>query len=103
MAGKRGVYNINTGALAATDNQNVNYKAWVDRNFIFKEISVADAVSQLEKVYQVPITIQDEPLKNRKLTASLHYQTLDSTLAVISASLQCKVTKEKNMYVLSDH
>lgn len=101
-AGKRGVYDPNTGELAATDNLNMNYKAWVDRNFIFKEISVADAVLQLEKVYQVPISIKDEPLKSRKLTASLHYQTLDSTLAVISASLQCKVTKEKNMYVLSD-
>lgn len=102
-AGKLGVYDIGTQSLAVADNPNVNYKAWLDRKFIFKEISVAQAAEQLEKAYQVPVRVKDESLKSRKLTASLHYQTLDSALAVISASLQCKVTKEKNRYVLSDH
>ncbi|MDR6785863.1 transmembrane sensor [Pedobacter africanus] len=102
-AGKLGVYDIGTQALAVADNPNVNYKAWLDRKFVFKEISVAEAAEQLEKAYQVPVNVKDESLKSRKLTASLHYQTLDSALAVISASLQCKVTKEKNMYVLSEH
>ncbi len=100
-AGKLGVYDINTKALSSTSNPDVNYKAWMDKHFIFQEVPFEQVAGQLEKVYKMPLEIKGAALKNRKLTATLHYQTLDSVLAVISASLQCKVTKENNTYVLS--
>lgn len=99
--GKFGVYNTETRKLSAGDNLNQNYKSWIDKKFIFQDIPIVDAADQLGKVYQMPVHIVGQSLKNRKLTASLHYQTLDSALAVIAASLQCKVTREKNTYVLS--
>lgn len=100
-AGKLGTYDINTKVLSSTGNPDVNYKAWMDKHFIFKEVPFEQVAGQLEKAYKVPLEIRGATLKNRKLTARLHYQTLDSVLAVISASLQCKVTKENNIYVLS--
>lgn len=100
-AGKIGVYNIQTKTLSSSGNPHINYKAWVDKRFIFQEVPFEQVAGQLEKVYKIPLEIKGATLKNRKLTASLHYQTLDSVLAVISASLQCKVTKESNTYVLS--
>lgn len=100
-AGKLGVYDIDTKALSSTSNPDVNYKAWMDKRFIFQEVPFEQVAAQLEKVYKMPLEIKGAALKNRKLTARLHYQTLDSVLAVISASLQCKVTKENNTYVLS--
>jgi transmembrane sensor len=102
-AGKLGVYDQKTNTLVAADNLNVNYKAWVDKDFVFQEIPIHQVVAQLEKVYQSPIAIKGVRLKDRKFTARLHYQSLDSALAVVSASLQCKVTKEKDTYVLSDN
>ena len=100
-AGKLGVYDIDTKALSSVGNPDVNYKAWMDKHFIFQEVPFEQVAGQLEKVYKIPLEIKGAALKNRKLTARLHYQTLDSVLAVISASLQCKVTKENNTYVLS--
>lgn len=102
-AGKLGVYDTKRKHLLAADNLDVNYKAWLDKDFVFQEIPVVQVAEQLQKVYQVPIDIRGARLKDRKLTARLHYQTLDSVLAVVSASLQCKVTKEKDTYVLSDN
>lgn len=101
-AGKLGVYDTKRKILVAADNLNANYKAWVDKDFVFQEVPVDQVAEQLEKVYQIPIDIKGT-LKDRKLTARLHYQTLDSALAVISASLQCKVIMEKDTYVLSDN
>ncbi|WP_316793043.1 FecR family protein [Pedobacter frigoris] len=101
-SGKLGVYNEETKELSTLNNSDLNYKAWIDRKFTFMEIPLADVAKQMEKVYLIPISIKGDALKNKKLTARLHYQTLDSVLAVISASLQCKVTKEKDNYVLSD-
>lgn len=101
--GKSGTYNLDTKKLSSADNTNQNYKSWVDKKFIFQDFLVGEAIQQLGQVYQTPIRINSESLKNRRLTARLHYQTLDSVLNVISASLQCKVTKEKNTYVLSNN
>lgn len=100
--GKLGMYNQNNKALSTLNNANLNYKAWIDRKFIFTEVAVQEVVDQVGEVYQIPIRILGNGLKERKLTARLHYQTLDSALAVISASLQCKITREKDAYVLSD-
>lgn len=101
--GKSGIYNMNTKKLSSADNTNQNYKSWVDKKFIFQDVPIGEAIQQLGQVYQVPIHISSESLKNRRLTARLHYQTLDSALNVISASLQCKVTREKDTYVLSNY
>lgn len=99
-AGKLGFYDEQTKILFAKDNPDVNYKAWIDKNFVFLETPLTSVAGQLEKVYQAKIDIQGKELKARKLTATLKYQTVDSALAVISASLQCKVIKTKDVYVL---
>jgi transmembrane sensor len=99
--GMLGVYNTGTKQLMKMNNTDLNYKAWVDKKFIFREMPFEQVAAQLKKVYKMPVIIKGDDLKSRKLTAKLHYQTLDSVLEVISASLQCKVVKEQNVYVLS--
>jgi transmembrane sensor len=100
--GQVGLYTFNTEKLESANNSNVNYKAWVDKRFIFNEAPLKEVAGQLEKVYHTTIAINGNNLKNRKFTAQLHYQNIDSAMAVISASLQCKVRKYKDTYVLSD-
>lgn len=99
--GKVGVYDVNSKQLSTGNNNDLNFKSWTDKKFVFNAVPVAQVAEQLEKVYKIPVTIEVGALKDRKLTARLHYQTLDSALAVIAASLDSKVTKGKNMYVLS--
>jgi transmembrane sensor len=100
--GQVGFYTVKTEKLKAANNHNVNYKAWVDKNFVFDEMPFKEVALQLEEVYQTKITITGDKLRNRKLTAHLQYQNIDSAMAVISASLQCKFAKYKDTYVLSD-
>lgn len=99
--GMLGVYNNGTRQLSSMNNADPNYKAWIDKKFTFREMPFEQVAAQLKKVYKMPLIINGHDLKSRKLTAKLHYQTLDSVLEVISASLQCKVVKEQNAYVLS--
>lgn len=99
--GMRGVYNVDTKQLTSMNNADLNYKAWMDKKFTFHEEPFYKVAVQLKKAYKMPLIIKGDELKLRKLTAKLHYQTLDSALEVISASLQCKVVKEQNTYVLS--
>jgi len=103
IPGKIGIYDLQTKTLQSTENRDVNYKAWIDKNFVFKNAPLPEVLNQLEKVYQTSILIDGTELKNRMFTASLHYESLDSVLAVISASLQCKTTKLNGGYILSDN
>ncbi|MHA4893473.1 FecR family protein [Pedobacter sp. PWIIR3] len=103
-AGKMGSYNASAKALLMTNNANPNFKAWINKRFTFEEMPLSVVATQLEKVYQVPVVVKGSTLNNRKFSvANLHYQTIDSALAVISASLQFKVTKDRGTYVLSDN
>lgn len=100
--GKLGIYDLGTKRLSAVDNVNPNYKSWINKQFVFKEVPLQEVIVQLSGVYKEPILIMDKELRNRKLTAKLHYQTLDSVIAVISASLQCKAVKSKGTYTISE-
>jgi transmembrane sensor len=96
-----GGYNFANQQLKSNLKMVHNYKAWLDKKFTFEEVGVEEVAHQLQETYKYPIQVRGD-LKKRKLTALLHYQTLDSALAVIRASLQCKLIKENNTYVLSD-
>jgi len=103
-AGKVGTFNASNKQLTIANNKDVNYKSWVDKRFSFDAVALSSVADQLEEVYQVPISVKGESLNKRKFSvANLHYQTIDSALAVISASLQCKITREKGTYVLSNN
>jgi transmembrane sensor len=103
-AGTVGTFNSDTKQLAIAYNSDLNYKSWLNKRFDFNGMVLSKVASQLAEVYQVPVVVKGNVLNNRKFTvANLHYQTIDSALAVISASLQCKITREKGTYVLSDN
>ncbi|MEJ7557305.1 MAG: FecR domain-containing protein [Pedobacter sp.] len=104
IAGTVGTFNANSKRLAMNNNADPNYKSWLDKRFTFNGMALSKVALQLEEVYQVPVLVKGNVLNNRKFTvANLHYQTIDSALAVISASLRCKITSENGTYVLSDN
>ena len=103
VAGKSGVYNEDTELLLVSENSNPNYKAWIDKNFMFVETALIDVVAQLEKSYQIKIEIKGDDLKHRSFTGKLNYPEVDAAMAVISESLQFKVTKSNGIYVFHDN
>ncbi|MBB6272710.1 ferric-dicitrate binding protein FerR (iron transport regulator) [Pedobacter cryoconitis] len=101
-AGNTGRYFSATGKLVAEKNTDLNYKSWIDKDFVFTETPLSEVVKQLSSVYKTSITINGGQLETRKLTAHLHYQTPDSALKVITATLQCKVTQKEGNYILAE-
>ncbi|MET1054657.1 MAG: FecR domain-containing protein [Pedobacter sp.] len=101
--GVTGRYSASTKKLIAEQNQDINYKAWADKKFVFTETPLKEVTRQLSKAYHTPITVNGNELKKKKLTANLYYQTPDSALNVIAATLQCKLTSTKGGYILSEN
>ncbi|RZK80219.1 MAG: FecR family protein [Pedobacter sp.] len=103
-AGKIGSYDSKTRQMNVALNTNHNYKSWLNKYFTFNSVSLSEVAAQLEKVYQIPVVVEGKALNEKKFTINkLHYQTIDSALSVISASLQFRVTKQRGAYVLSDN
>lgn len=100
--GKTGRYSSATGKLTAEKNTDINYKSWLNKEFTFTETPLNEVVKQLSRVYKNSITIDGNNLENRKLTAHLQYQTPDSALKVIAATLQCQVINEEGSYILAE-
>lgn len=100
-AGKQGLYDAQHKTLTALDNPDLNYKAWIDRNFTFTAVPLQEVVKKLEEVYQAKIEVVGQGLKDRKLTAKLKYQELDSALSVVAESLDCKLSQANGKFVLS--
>jgi len=101
--GITGHYSAATKKLISEQNQDINYKAWADKKFVFVETPLKEVTRQLSKVYHTPIAINGNELKKKKLTAHLYYQTPDSALNVIAATLQCRLTIAKGGYILSEN
>lgn len=98
-----GRYISSTGKLTMEKNTDVNYKSWVSKEFTFNETPLSEVVKELSKVYQTAITIDGNKLKSRKLNAHLHYQTPDSALKVITATLQCQLTIREGSFILAEN
>lgn len=99
-AGEKGVFTKNGKTISTASISDVNYKSWVDKKLSFRNSPLSEVLKDLEETYGSKVTLRDETLKKRVLTATLNYQTIDSALIVIATSLQLKVEKQADHYEL---
>jgi len=75
--------------------------SWINQQLFFNNASLSSVIKALDECYDVKISLSDKSLESRKLTANLAFRTVDSALEVISASMQLKVRKNDEGYLLS--
>ncbi|MDB5119641.1 MAG: FecR protein [Sphingobacteriales bacterium] len=96
-AKNKAVYDVKTQKIIRSQNTNLNYRYYMDGNFTFLNTPLSEVVQILEKFYGKTIVIKNKELKNRKLTANLHKQPLDSILNIITQTLLLKTSKQNNV------
>ncbi|MDF2430790.1 MAG: transrane sensor [Mucilaginibacter sp.] len=99
-AKQKGIYNVTSNNITSGANDEINYKAWADRNLQFIKTPLIDVVKELADDYGTEIDIKDNSLNNKTLTASFNNQPIDSVLNVISLSLRIKVEKRNKVFQL---
>ena len=99
--GKKGVFVAGTRNIFAAPNTDINYKSWVDKKLSFNNAPLSEVVKELEETYGSKVILKDDVLKKRMLSATFHYQTIDSALVVIAAGLQLKIDKQTDHYLLT--
>lgn len=98
--GKKGIFLTGAKTVMDAPNLDLNYKSWVDKKLSFRNTTLSEVARELSKTYGSKVILKENTLKTRMLSATLNYQTIDSALVVISASLQLKVHKVADQYIL---
>jgi transmembrane sensor len=70
------------------------YTAWTEGRLEFVNTPLAEVVSQLERWYDLDITLADSGLRARPLTATLGRQSTDEMLRLLAASLDVRVQRD---------
>ena len=96
MPGEKAVLNLAQKQIQKTSNADVNYMAWKTRVLVFEDKTLAEVITTLEDVYQVPVTLTDERLAGCRVTASFKEQSLESVLQVLKETLGLNISQTGN-------
>jgi transmembrane sensor len=94
--GNRAVYNASDNKLTVSGVNTDKYLAWRDGNIIFRDDSMSDVVSRLERWFNVDIYVQDKSILDYEITARFHDETLEQVLTLLKLSSGIEYTIEKN-------
>lgn len=92
MPGEKAVLNATQNQIQKSSNADANYMAWKTRVLVFEDKTLAEVLTTLEDVYQVPVSLTDEKLAGCRVTASFNDQSLESVLQVLKETLSLQIT-----------
>ncbi len=70
------------------------YLSWMSKQIYFKNTSVSEVISQLERWYDVNIELQNTEILKSKITVFIDHKPLEENLNVVCAILNMSFTKE---------
>jgi len=92
-----------SSTLTKSANIDENFLAWKTHSLVFRQTSLKEVITQLEKVYKVDILLEDDKLNDLLLTAQYDNHSIDFIMEVISSTHKLDVELKDNRYFLRSH
>jgi ferric-dicitrate binding protein FerR (iron transport regulator) len=96
--GTQGIYTKATTALLKRDTKNQNFLFWKNKQLVFENETVQDALYDLEKSYGVVFIIQDSSISSKRITTSFQQESIDQIIAELSVLLDVEIKKSDTTY-----
>ncbi|NJN41253.1 MAG: DUF4974 domain-containing protein [Flammeovirgaceae bacterium] len=100
IAGEAGVYNRKDRSFSRLQRVDTNKLAYKTGYFTFQNMSLSSIIKELNEVYPDKIRLAHESLGSCSLNVSFNNEKLEVIVDIIAETLQLKITKEGNDYVL---
>ena len=94
----KAIYSARSGSLVKTINGNPNYLAWKTFKLIFKETSLNEVITNVEKVYGIKVNISDTSLLNCRLTATYDNLKADELLQMVGKTFGFNIKATNNSF-----
>ena len=72
------------------------YSSWTDNKLIFRNESLKDVVERLERWYNIEIELDDQFISDKKLTATIEYESITEVMDLLEITLSLKYEYDKN-------
>lgn len=94
--GDRGTYVKSKNQVIQETNTDVNYLAWKTGRLVFNDVSLAQVVETLNKLYEINLTISTDTAGNCRVTVSFDQQSIEAILSVLEATLDLTYSQQGN-------
>lgn len=98
----KGILDLSAKVLSKSPNEDINYRAWYDKTLRYKQSPLEVVSKDLEKIYGVKVTFQDNELRERRLTAYFKQKSVEEIMQIIGTSLNLKVVNTNVGFALSN-
>lgn len=72
------------------------FTSWINNKLIFKNEPLGDVIQRLERWYNISIDIQDELLAQKRLNATIEYESVSEVMDLLEITLPLKFEYNKN-------
>ena len=93
LAGETGIFNKTTKSFAKISEADPNALAYKTRYFSFNNTLLSNVIASLEEVYEVKVLLENEKLRNCRITVTFRDEEIDTIMDIIAATLELKVRK----------
>lgn len=93
---------LNSGNAEKKVNNDPNYMAWNTGNLIYDGQTLEVVFSDLKKVYNIDITVDNPEILEKQWTSPIINQPEEKIIRLICASFALSYTKDGNVYHLSE-
>jgi len=75
---------------------------WMDGKLVFNKTPLGEIVNEMERYYNIKITLENDSLKTYTLTGSFKNYTIDTVLSMICLALEIDYEKQSEGYLIKE-
>lgn len=94
-------YIPSAGFIAIDRIEDNNYLAWKTGVIKFDNASLKEATKVLSAYFEVPLSIENSELINKKISIDFEYPQLDEVLSELKASLHCNISGDGSKIIIN--
>lgn len=98
--GTQGTYTKATAALTKKQTTNHNFLFWKNKQLDFSNVTVRDALNDIEKSYGVHFSVKDSSVSSKRITTSFQQESIEQIIAELSVLLDVEITKSDTTYLV---
>lgn len=98
--GETGVYDKALKSFKKTRVSDSNVVSYQSKVFVFQDTRLTDAIERLNMVYQANIKLDNEELKNCRITVTFDKEDISSIINIIAETLKLEAIKTSDGYLL---
>ncbi len=83
-------------SIALTNVDTEIFTSWINNQLIFNNETFANVVKRLERWYNIKIEVSDKSLANKRLTATIKYESIGEIIELLEITLPIKYEFNKN-------